>query len=60
MNSLTHLKYDCNIFVATMVTILEQKQYIWKQWKLFCVKMLLFLGKIFIEIKTTWFTWRIE
>ena len=42
-----------------MVTILEQKQYIWKQ-KLFCVKMLSFYERIFIEIKATWITWRIE
>ena len=28
MNSLTHLEYDCYIFVVTMVNILEQKQYI--------------------------------
>ena len=28
MNSLTHLKYDCYIFAVTVMTILEQKQYI--------------------------------
>ena len=36
MNSLTHLKHYCDIFVSTMVTISEQEQYIWKQRKLFC------------------------
>ena len=51
MNSLTHLKHYCDIFVATMVTISEQEQHIWKQRKLFCVKILLLLGKIFIESK---------
>ena len=40
MNSLTH---HCDIIIANMVTILEQKQYIWKQKKLFCVERLLFL-----------------
>ena len=59
MNSLTHQKYNCDILVATMVSILEQKQYIWKQRKLFCVKMLFFLEKKFIEINTTWITWSI-
>ena len=54
MNSLTHLKYDCDIFVVTMVTILEQKHSIWKQRKLFQVEMLLFQGKIFNEIETAW------
>ena len=34
-----------------MVTILEQKQHILKQRKLFCVEMPLFLEKIFIKIK---------
>ena len=50
MNSLTYLKHYCDIFVATMVTISEQQQYIWKQRKLFCVKILLLFGKIFIQI----------
>ena len=45
INSLTHLEYDCHIFVVTVVTILEQKQYIWKQKKLFSVEMLLFYEK---------------
>ena len=45
MNSFTHLKYDRDICVVTMVTILEQKQYIWKQRKLFYVEMLLLLKK---------------
>ena len=27
VHSLTHLEYDCHIFVVTMVTILEQKHY---------------------------------
>ena len=45
MNSLTYLKHYCDIFVATMVTISEQQQYIWKQRKLFCVKILLLFGK---------------
>ena len=49
MNSLTYLKHCCDIFVATMVTISEQQQYIWKQRKLFCVKILLLFGKIFIQ-----------
>ena len=31
MNSLTHQEYDCDIFVVTIVTILEQKQYTWKK-----------------------------
>ena len=52
VNSLTHLEYDCHIFLVTVVTILEQKQYIRKQRKLFSVEMLLFYEKIFIEIKT--------
>ena len=60
MNSLPYLKYDCDIFVVTMVTILEQKHSIWKQRKLFYVEMLLFQEKIFNEIETTWITWRIE
>ena len=60
MNSLTHLEYDCDIFVVTMVTILEQKYSIWKQRKLFYVEMLLLQEKIFNEIETTWITWRIE
>ena len=38
MNSLTHLKYDCDIFVVTMVTILEQKHSIWKQRSYFTLK----------------------
>ena len=50
MNSLTYLKHHCDIFVATMVTISEQQQYIWKQRKFFCVKILLLFGKIFIQI----------
>ena len=50
MDSLTYLKHYCDIFVATMVTISEQQQYIWKQRKLFCVKILLLFGKIFIQI----------
>ena len=61
MNSLTHLKYDCDIFVVTMVVILEQKHSIGKQRKLFYVEMLLFWEKIFDEIiETTWITWCIE
>ena len=51
MNGLKHLEYDCHIFVVTMVTILVQKKYIWKQRKPFYVEMLLFQEKIFIEIK---------
>ena len=43
-----------------MVTILEQKQYIWKQKKTLFVKMLSFYERIFIDIKATWITWRIE
>ena len=60
MNTLTHLNYDCDISVVTMVTILEQKHSIWKQRRLFYVEMLLFQEKIFIENETTWITWRIE
>ena len=41
------------------VTILEQKQYFWKQRRLFFVEML-FQEKIFIEVKTTWITRHIE
>ena len=40
MNSLTLLEYHCHIFVVTMVTILEQNQYIWKRRKHFSVEML--------------------
>ena len=43
-----------------MVTILEQKQYIWKQRKLFCVEILLLLEKIFTEIRTRWIAWNTE
>ena len=43
-----------------MITILEQRNYIWKQGKLFYIEMLFFWEKIFIEIKTTLITWRIE
>ena len=60
MNSSIHLKYDYDTFVVTMVTISEEKHSIWKQRKLFYVEMLLFQKKIFIEIETTWITWRIE
>ena len=45
MNSFTILEYDCLILVVTTVTILEQKQYIWKQRNLFFVEMLLFWEK---------------
>ena len=51
MNSLIHLKYDCDIFVVTMVTILEQKRSIWKQRKLFYVEMLLFQEKYLTKLK---------
>ena len=51
MNSLTHLKYDCDIFLITMVTILEQKHSISKQRKLFYVEMLLFQEKNLTKLK---------
>ena len=51
MNSLTHLKYDCDIFVVTMVTILEEKHSIWKQRKLFYIEMLLFQEKHLSKLK---------
>ena len=51
MNSLTHLKCDCDIFVVTMVTILEQKHSIWKQRKLFYIEMLLFQEKHLSKLK---------
>ena len=41
-----------------MITISEQKHSIWKQRKLFYVEII--QDKIFIEIETTWITWRIE
>ena len=28
MNGLTHVEYDCDILIVTMVTILEQNQYV--------------------------------
>ena len=45
------MKYDCDIFVVTMVSILEQKHSIRKQRKLFYVEMLLFQEKICNEIE---------
>ena len=38
MNSLTYLKYDCNIFVVTIATILEQKHSIWNEESYFTLK----------------------
>ena len=38
MNSLTYLKHYCDIFVATIVTISEQQQYIWKKESSFVLK----------------------
>ena len=46
-----HLKYDCDTFVVTMVTISEQKHSIWKQRKLFYVEMRLIQKKYLSKLK---------
>ena len=60
MNSLTHLKYNCDIFVVIIVTILEQKQYTLKERKLLCWNAVILRGvpKKYTDLKSYIFVLR--
>ena len=51
MNSLTLLKYYCDIFVDTMATILEQKHYIQKKKAVLCWNAVILGKKIYGTFK---------